>query len=139
MELEIKDLAALPEAVQSVLPLLKTKRHFLFYGQMGAGKTTFISALLQAMGISNTEGSPTYSLINSYESELGPVYHMDLYRLKSEREAFDIGLEEILESNAICLIEWPQLIEKLVEPQAVSLQFSVDEHQVRRIRISNLP
>ena len=81
---------------------------FSFDAEMGTGKTTFIMGLLKAMGIEHTEGSPTYSLVNVYESQMfGKVFHFDLYRIKDEMEALDIGIEEMLYSDGVCLIEWP--------------------------------
>lgn len=139
MELEIKNLEALPQVVADFLPLLKKNRHFLLYGEMGVGKTTFINEVLHQLGIPNTSGSPTYSLINSYQTDKEMIYHIDLYRLKSAQEVFDIGLEEILDSDSICFIEWPQLVEKQVEANAIALHFKIDANFCRKIDITTLP
>ena len=94
---------------------------------MGTGKTTFISALLQAMGVEDIEGSPTYSLVNVYESKMyGRIYHFDLFRIESEEEALDIGIEEMLYSNSYCFIEWPSKIDGLLPEDTVHVKMSLE-------------
>lgn len=93
----------------------------LFNGQMGAGKTTFINALAKTMGVNDTTGSPTFSLVNEYRtSDNQTVYHFDVYRLKSESEAYDMGMDEYLYSGHWCLIEWAEKIPNLL-PEAHSV------------------
>ena len=95
---------------------------FALYGQMGAGKTTFIRALCTHLGVSHGVGSPTYSLINEYSGENGMViYHADLYRLSSREEASDAGIEELIHGDQICFIEWPQLLENTLPFGTVEL------------------
>ena len=117
MKFQINSLSDLPEFVQNFLPFLEKNKLFLLYGEMGVGKTTFVQNLLNEIGISDLDGSPTYSLINTYFSEkYGEINHLDLYRLNSSEEAYDIGLEDILDNNSICFIEWPEkIIEMLPE------------------------
>ncbi len=115
MEMEINSLRDLPSVAQAFLEKFGDKRVFAFDGEMGAGKTNFISELLKAMGIHDIEGSPTYSLVNVYDSPMyGKIYHFDVYRLKNLTEAYDIGIEEMLYSDSKCFIEWPEKIEELL-------------------------
>jgi len=105
---------------------------FAFKGQMGVGKTTFILSILKAMGIEDIEGSPTYSLVNSYESvAFGKVNHFDLYRLESEEEAYDIGIEEMLYNDAYCFIEWPEKIVSLLPDTTVWVNFQMNDNLER--------
>lgn len=120
MTFHIQNLEDLPAAAQLFLEEFGHNKVFAFDGEMGAGKTTFISTLLTAMGIKELEGSPTYSLVNVYDSAMyGKVYHFDVYRLKNEIEAYDIGIEEMLYSGGICFIEWPEKIVNLLPDNTI--------------------
>ncbi|KOS05113.1 hydrolase [Flavobacterium akiainvivens] len=101
------------------------KNIILFHGSMGAGKTTFIKALARRLGVKDMTGSPTFSLVNEYETEDGKtLYHFDLYRLNSEEEAYDMGIDEYFYSGNLCLIEWPEKTPNLIplDHTAVSLK-----------------
>lgn len=119
----------------------KYKQHkvFVFYAEMGTGKTTFIIELLKTMGIDHPEGSPTYSLVNSYESsQYGKIYHFDLYRLNSIEEIYDIGIEEMLfDEDAFCFIEWPEKIEHLLPDTTIKVKIIKDDLGNRTILIEN--
>ena len=92
----------------------------LLVGEMGAGKTTLIKALVASLGVQNATSSPTFSLVNEYHTEAnGPVYHFDVYRIKKETEAYDFGMDEYLYSGHWCFVEWPEKIPTLI-PQAHS-------------------
>jgi tRNA threonylcarbamoyladenosine biosynthesis protein TsaE len=120
MTFHIQNLEDIPATAQLFLEAFLHNKVFAFDGEMGAGKTTFISALLSAMGIQELEGSPTYSLVNTYDSAMyGKVYHFDVFRLKDEREAFDIGIEEMLYNGGICFIEWPEKIANLLPDNTI--------------------
>lgn len=120
MTFQIQNLEDIPATAQLFLEEFLHNKVFAFDGEMGAGKTTFISALLSAMGIQELEGSPTYSLVNTYDSPMyGKVYHFDVFRLKDEREAFDIGIEEMLYNGGICFIEWPEKIANLLPDNTI--------------------
>ena len=120
MTFPIQNLENIPATAQLFLEEFLHNKVFAFDGEMGAGKTTFISALLSAMGIQELEGSPTYSLVNTYDSPMyGKVYHFDVFRLKDEREAFDIGIEEMLYNGGICFIEWPEKIANLLPDNTI--------------------
>ena len=112
------------------------RKVFAFDAEMGTGKTTFILALLKAMGIEELEGSPTYSLVNSYESNMyGKVYHFDVYRLKNEEEAFDIGIEEMLYDGSYCFIEWPEKIKNLLPDNTIWVYLRKNEANERLISV----
>jgi len=112
---------------------------FAFHGSLGSGKTTFISAVLKVMNVSDLQGSPTYPIINTYESlQYGTIYHADCYRLNNEQEAYDIGLDELLyESTSFVFIEWPEKIFSLLPPQTVHLTISVNASKERTLSIDN--
>lgn len=114
MELTVAALEDLPAKVGELIQKLP-KGVVLFEGEMGAGKTTLISEICRQMGVVDDPSSPTYSIVNEYFSEKnGTIYHFDCYRLESEEEAYDIGLEDYLFSSNYCFIEWPDKIEKLL-------------------------
>ena len=106
----------------------------LFYGEMGAGKTTLIKALIHALGAEDAGSSPTFSLVNVYETENGPVNHFDFYRIEDESEAWDIGLEEYLQSNAWNFIEWPQKIKNFIEETHQKVEILVLNEDMRKLK-----
>jgi tRNA threonylcarbamoyladenosine biosynthesis protein TsaE len=134
MDLLAHSLADLPSLAIHLLETLNGRKIIAFHGQMGAGKTTFVQAILRAMGIEEAEGSPTYSLVNVYESPFyGTVNHMDLYRLNELEEAYDIGLEEMIYGNQVNLIEWPDIIEPLLPEETMHVFIEINPQGDRRI------
>ena len=128
MEFVAENLHDLPAIAKALLDNLSESNVIAFDGQMGAGKTTFIQNILRAMGIENTQGSPTYSLVNEYKSPFyGTVFHFDLYRLNSQEEAFDIGIEEMIYGGGICFIEWPDKILHLLPENALFVKIRLNE------------
>lgn len=120
MDIHIQTTNDIPGAAKAFLDEVGHRKVFAFDGEMGAGKTTFVTGLLSAMGIEQPEGSPTYSLVNVYDSQMfGKVYHFDLYRIEDESEALDIGVEEMLYSNSVCFIEWPEKIKNLLPDNTI--------------------
>lgn len=123
----------------SPLEILKESephRVFAFDGQMGAGKTTFIKSLCEAMGTDDVVNSPTFAIVNVYDVELphkGEVYHFDCYRLKDIREAIDFGAEEYLYSGNYCFIEWPDMIDAILPEDTVRVTITVEENGDRRM------
>ena len=136
MEIRIADLNDLTRASSEFIALMGDRKIFPFKAEMGAGKTTFILSVLKQLGIEDAEGSPTYSLVNTYESPLhGTIYHFDLYRLKTEEEAFDIGVEEMIYGDNICFIEWPEKISDLLPDEAIWSYIRKNDDDSRTITI----
>jgi len=134
----VNDLDGIRPIALDLLERLKTGSIVVLVGEMGAGKTTFTQSVLRAMGIEDLEGSPTYSLINEYESPyFGKVYHMDLYRLNSLEEALDIGIEELLYQNVICFIEWPEKVFELLPDNTIWVYLRANEDLSRIITIKD--
>lgn len=109
---------------------------WLFRGQMGAGKTTLIKAICKELGVAHSVQSPTFSLVNEYQSKDGKkIYHFDLYRLKNVQEALAIGIEDYLDSGEICLIEWPEQAEELWEIPHTTFLLTLDDAQTRTLEM----
>ena len=126
MKIEINQLSDLKEAAISLLNFSEKNRIFIFEGEMGAGKTTFIKAICAQLGIEDTVSSPTFSIVNEYIARTGNiVYHFDFYRIKNLNEAYDIGYEEYFYSGNICFIEWPEKIEELLPDKYVRVKIEV--------------
>jgi tRNA threonylcarbamoyladenosine biosynthesis protein TsaE len=136
MELPLLSINELPNVAKRFLDEFGHRTCFAFYAEMGSGKTTFISAVLKAMGVEHLEGSPTYSLVNVYDSPVfGKVFHFDLYRLKSQTEAYDIGIEEMLYGGGICFIEWPEKIAEILPENTVSVYIRKNPDNSRILKI----
>lgn len=105
-----------------------------FYGPMGAGKTTFITALCRELGVTDIVNSPTFTIANEYRTESGePVYHFDFYRINRLSEAMDIGLYEYFDSGSLCLIEWPEMIEELLPEETLRVKILVEDENTRTL------
>lgn len=109
----------------------------LFYGAMGSGKTTLIKEIAKQLGVLEVASSPTFSLVNEYISNKGEtIYHFDFYRIDNEEEAYDIGIEEYLYSDAWCFIEWPNKVENLLPLESVAIHISILSNGLRNIQIT---
>lgn len=120
--------------------ILETSKNniLLFYGEMGAGKTTLIKEICKELGIKDVANSPTFSLVNEYQTSKNEiVYHFDFYRIEDENEAYDIGVEDYFYSDAWSLIEWPQNIEKLLPLESTEIYISILEDGKRNIQLKN--
>lgn len=107
---------------------------FAFYGKMGAGKTTFIKAVCEELGVADTVTSPTFAIVNEYEAAGGrPIYHFDFYRIKKVSEAYDMGCEEYFYSGHPCFIEWPELIEEALPEETVNVTIEALSNGERRL------
>lgn len=129
-------LADLPEAAREVLDFAKGENILLFQGEMAAGKTTLIKEICRQAGVTEPVSSPTYSLVNEYQSQQGDtVYHFDFYRIHHEGEALDIGLTEYLDSGCLCLIEWPSNIAGLLPDEFVEVSIEKGLGEARAITL----
>ena len=108
----------------------------LFYGEMGAGKTTLIKELCKELGTDDITSSPTFSLVNEYHTHSGEiVYHFDFYRIEKEEEAYDIGIEDYFYADAWCLIEWPENIQNLLPLNSTEVHLTVIDNEQRNIQL----
>lgn len=111
----ISSLDCINQAAQQFISQMGDSTAFAFYGQMGAGKTTFIKAVCQQLGVTDDITSPTFAIVNEYlDSQSRPIYHFDFYRIKHPEEALNIGFEDYIYSGNLCLMEWPEMIEDLL-------------------------
>lgn len=137
-EIAIKNIEELPDAVGAFIAGNKPGRVYAFYGPMGVGKTTFISEMCRQLGSEDDANSPTFSIVNEYLTDSwGTVYHLDCYRLDSEEEAFDAGVEDIFDSGQTCFVEWPERIEGLLPEDAVVVELRLGENNERILKWSN--
>ncbi len=137
--IEIKSIDDYPAAAREFINSMKNNRIFAFYGSMGAGKTTFIKSVCEAMGVEDAINSPTFAIVNEYEdSEQNTIYHFDFYRIKNITEVYNMGYEEYLYSDAYCFIEWPELIEELLPEESVAVMIEEGSDGSRTITM-NLP
>ena len=138
MEIIIKDMEHIAEAAKEFVAAIGDHRVFAFYGHMGAGKTTFIKAICEELGVEDVITSPTFAIVNEYEASSSslPIYHFDFYRIKKLEEVYDMGYEDYFYSGALCFIEWPELIEELLPTDAVKVSISEQEDGSRVVEIS---
>ena len=130
-------LADLENVAQNLLKHAKNEKIWLFFGEMGAGKTTFIKTLCKTLGVKDVVNSPTFSIINEYLTDAGnKIYHFDFYRIEHEREAYDIGTEDYFYSGNYCFIEWPERIPSLIPSQHARITIQLDNSTHRTIAIS---
>lgn len=137
-DIQVENLDALPQAARKFVELMDDFTVFAFYGQMGAGKTTFINALSRQLGVEeDMANSPSFSIINEYRSDTTAelIYHFDLYRLESLDEAMDIGVEDYFDSGALCLLEWPERIEEMLPDDTVKVEIRVNDDDSRTIHV----
>jgi tRNA threonylcarbamoyladenosine biosynthesis protein TsaE len=137
MNITLNSLLDLEEAAKTLLDFNKQNKIFVFYGEMGAGKTTFIKAICAELGVRNTVSSPTFSIVNEYEGNGQTIYHFDFYRIKTIQEAFDIGYEEYFYSGDICLIEWPEKVQELLPEHYVKVEITTIDLNIRTLTIGN--
>ena len=141
MQIDIKELGSIRQAAQQFVSQIGQHTVFAFYGKMGAGKTTFIKAVCEELGVEDVITSPTFAIVNEYslplqpESNGGRLFHFDFYRIKRLEEVYDIGYEDYFYSGALCFIEWPELIEPLLPDDAVRVTISEQPDGTRTVSI----
>ncbi len=136
--IKITSLADLESAAKEFVSYMGDDTVFAFYGEMGAGKTTFINALCRVLGVEDdVTNSPSFAIVNEYRSDTTAelIYHFDLYRLENAEEAFEIGIEDYFDSGALCLLEWPERIEDILPYDTVSVSLNVKEDDTRELII----
>ena len=146
MEIKIKSIETIRESAREFIENIGEHKVFAFYGKMGAGKTTFVKAICEELGVEDVITSPTFAIVNEYEvrgaeanSSLfilhsSLIYHFDFYRIKKLEEVYDMGYEDYFYSGALCFIEWPELIEDLLPDDAVKVSIDENADGTRTVR-----
>ena len=140
MEIKIQSLDHIHEAAREFIAAMGDNTVFALYGKMGAGKTTFVKALCQELGVEDVVTSPTFAVINEYRSGIAGelIYHFDFYRIKKLEEVYDMGYEDYFYSGALCFIEWPELVEELLPGNTVKVTIEELEDGSRKLTMENL-
>ncbi len=140
MEIKIQSLEQIHEAAREFIAAMGDNTVFALYGKMGAGKTTFIKALCQELGVEDVVTSPTFAVINEYRSDIAGelIYHFDFYRIKKLEEVYDMGYEDYFYSGALCFIEWPELVEELLPGNTIKVTIEELEDGSRKLTMENL-
>lgn len=136
--IQLNSIENIDQAAHDFIAQMGDETVYAFYGEMGAGKTTFINALCKALGVEDdTTNSPSFSIINEYRSDTTAelIYHFDLYRLESLEEAFDIGVEDYFDSGALCFLEWSERIDDILPGDTVKVSITVNDDDTRTITI----
>jgi tRNA threonylcarbamoyladenosine biosynthesis protein TsaE len=136
MEIRITDIEHIREAAREFIEHIGDRRVFAFYGKMGAGKTTFVKAICEELGVEDVITSPTFAIINEYTTSSNSIYHFDFYRIKKLEEVYDMGYEDYFYSGALCFIEWPELIEEILPDDAVRVSIAEQEDGSRIVTFS---
>lgn len=135
MELKINHIDDINEVARQFVDQMGDHKIFAFYGKMGAGKTTFIKAMCEELGVTDVINSPTFAIVNEYMDGKGEaIYHFDFYRIKRVEEVYDIGFDEYIYSGNLCLMEWPELIEQLLPEETVRIDIMENPDGTRVIR-----
>lgn len=134
MEIKITSLENIHDAAREFIAAMGDNTVFAFYGKMGAGKTTFIKAICECLGVTDVINSPTFAIVNEYRSDSGElIYHFDFYRIKKLEEVYDMGYEDYFYSGALCFIEWPELVEELLPGNTVKVTIEENEDGSRTV------
>ena len=134
MEIKIKSLDNIREAAKAFLDGMGTGKVFAFYGKMGAGKTTFIKAICEELGVTDVITSPTFALVNEYTAaDSSPIYHFDFYRIKKLDEVYDMGYEDYFYGGSLCFLEWPELIEEILPEDVTKVTITEEADGSRKV------
>lgn len=139
MKIVIDNIENIHNAAREFVAGIGDRKVFAFYGKMGAGKTTFIKAVCEELGVSDVITSPTFAIVNEYESETQAltIFHFDFYRIKKLEEVYDMGYEDYFYGGGLCFIEWPELIEELLPEDAVKVTIAEQEDGSRVVECDN--
>lgn len=139
MKIKIDSLEQISEAARQFIDTIGNRTVFAFYGKMGAGKTTFVKAICEQLGVQDVITSPTFAIVNEYQAgeilQGAPIYHFDFYRIKKLEEVYDMGYEDYFYSGSLCFIEWPELIEELLPTDAVKVIISANSDGTRTVSV----
>lgn len=138
MQFVVDHVEGLAQVSHQILEKFPDERIFLFYGHMGAGKTTLVNALCAILGVQDSTSSPTFSIVNEYAATPGPLYHFDFYRIKDENEALDLGYEEYFYSGNYCFVEWPEKIANLLPSNYLKINIEAIDNQSRSIIVEKI-
>jgi len=135
MQITIKSLDGIQEAARQFIHSMGPGKVFAFYGKMGAGKTTFIKAICEELGVKDVITSPTFAIVNEYTTEPDgeSIFHFDFYRIKKLEEVYDMGYEDYFYSGALCFLEWPELIDDLLPEDAVKVTIKANDDGTRTV------
>lgn len=134
MNIKIESLDKIDDAALEFIKVMGDNTVFAFRGEMGAGKTTFIKAICENLGVSDVINSPTFAIVNEYRSDSGElIYHFDFYRINKIEEVYDFGYEDYFYSGSLCFIEWPELIEDLLPHDTVNVSIKASEDGSRTV------
>ena len=137
LEFKKVSLTDLKQVATTFIEQAREQRVWLFHGEMGSGKTTFIKAICNQLGVTDVMSSPTFSIVNEYlTSNNQRIFHFDFYRIKNEAEAFDIGTEEYFYSGNYCFVEWPEKIPSLIPAARAEVFLSLEDENLRTIALS---
>ena len=137
INIKIESLDKIDEAAVEFIRAMGDNTVFAFHGDMGAGKTTFIKAICENLGVSDTINSPTFAIVNEYRSDSGElIYHFDFYRINKIEEVFDFGYEDYFYSGSLCFIEWPEKVDTLLPKDTVNVYVKVQEDGSREVSLS---
>ena len=138
MNINVTSLSDLDQAAIALLDFAGTEKIFVFEGDMGAGKTTFIKVIAKALGVKELVSSPTFSIVNEYQGKGNTFYHFDFYRIKNLQEAYDIGYEEYFFSGNTCFIEWPEKVEELLPEHYIKVEIKMLGENERVLSINKI-
>lgn len=133
MEIKIQNINTIRESAREFIQNIGEQKVFAFYGKMGAGKTTFVKAICEELGVQDVITSPTFAIVNEYEAHDQSIFHFDFYRIKRLEEVYDMGYEDYFYSGALCFIEWPELIEDLLPEDAVKVTITENADGTRSV------
>lgn len=136
LEIKIKSLDGIADAARQFVDAMGENKVFAMFGPMGVGKTTFVKAVCEILGVKDTITSPTFAIVNEYRTNTGDqIFHFDFYRIRKVEEVYDMGYEDYVYSGAVCFLEWPELIEELLPEDAVRVTLSEEEDGTRTITL----